>query len=108
MQTYGRLRPDDPRTGKALKTIGETVRDIPAHRLVAPDAVTWAEAGILGGLLFRPGCHAAGAERKCINETFIYLRGRRNGWPAVTGNICDFDFLDQLVPERGGSTQNSW
>lgn len=99
MHAFGRLKPDDPRTGKALKAIGETVRDIPAHRLVAPDAVTWAEAGVLGGLLFRLGCHAAGAERKCLNDALIYLQGRRNGWPVVTANIGDFDFLNQLVPD---------
>lgn len=40
MHAFGRLKPDDPRVGKALKAIGGTVRDIPAHRLVAPDAET--------------------------------------------------------------------
>ena len=99
MHAFGRLRPDDPRTGKSLKAIGGTVRDIPAHRVVAPDATTWGEAGILGGLLFRLGCYAAGAERKCLNDALIYLQGRRNGWPVVTRNISDFDFLNQLVPD---------
>jgi hypothetical protein len=96
---FGRLNPDDPRTGKSLKVIGRTVRNIPAHRLVAPDTPTWGEAGILGGLLFRLGCHAAGAERKCLNDALIYLQGRKGGWPVVTCNVTDFDLLNQLVPD---------
>lgn len=96
---FGRLNPDDPRTEKALRVIGRTVRNIPAHRLGEPDAVTWGEAGILGGLLFRLGCYAAGAERKCLNDALIYLQGRKNGWPVVTRNVIDFDFLNQLVPD---------
>lgn len=97
--TFGRLKPDDPGTEKSLKAIGRTVRDIPAHRLVAPDAATWGEAGILGGLVFRLGGYAAGAERKCLNDALTYLQGRRNGWPVVTRNVTDFDFLNQLVPD---------
>ncbi|MGH8291452.1 MAG: type II toxin-antitoxin system VapC family toxin [Steroidobacteraceae bacterium] len=96
---FGRLNPNDRRTEKALKVIGRTVRNIPSYRLVAPDASSWGEAGILGGLLFRLGCHPAGAERKCLNDALVYLQGRKNGWPVVTRNLRDFDFLNQLVPD---------
>lgn len=96
---FGRLKPDDSRTEKALKAIGRTIRDVPAHRLVAPDAVIWGEAGILGGLVFRLGGYEPGAERKCLNDALIYLQGRKNGWPVVTRNTTDFDFLNQLVPD---------
>lgn len=96
---FGRLNPDDSRTRKALAVIGGTVRNIPAHRLTAPDTETWAEAGILGGLLFRLGGYAAGAERKCLNDALLHLQGRKNGWPIVTRNVTDFDFLNQLVPD---------
>lgn len=96
---FGRLNPDDPRTDRPLKVIGRTVRNIPIYRLVAPDAATWGAAGILGGLLFRLGCHPAGAERKCLNDALLYLQGRKSGWPVVTRNVKDFDFLHQLVPD---------
>jgi hypothetical protein len=35
-------------------------------------------------------------------DTTVYidtLQGRKLGWPVVTGNIADFDFLNQLVPD---------
>jgi len=77
----------------------QTVRDIPSHRLTAPDADTWGAAGILGGILFRLGSYSAGAERKCLNDGLAFLQARKLGWPLVTGNIADFDFLNQLVPD---------
>jgi predicted nucleic acid-binding protein len=96
---FGRLSPADPRTASALKIIGQTIRDIPAHRLVAPDTETWGTAGVLAGILFRLGSYAAGAERKCLNDALVFLQGRKLGWPILTGNIADFDFLNQLVPD---------
>jgi hypothetical protein len=96
---FGRLRPMDTRTASALKVIGQTIRDVPIHRLVAPDTETWGAAGILAGILFRLGSYAAGAERKCLNDALVFLQGRKLGWPILTGNIVDFDFLNQLVPD---------
>jgi len=96
---FGRLNPDDPRTQRSLELISRTVRDVPSHRLVAPDTATWGAAGILGGLLFRLGCYAAGAERRCVNDALIFLQGRSNGWLVVTRNVSDFEFLNQLVPD---------
>jgi hypothetical protein len=96
---FGRLSPADLRTAGALKVIGQTFRDIPVHRLAAPDTETWGAAGILAGILFRLGSYAAGAERKCLNDALVFLQGRKMGWPILTGNIADFDFLNQLVPD---------
>jgi len=96
---FGRLRPLDPRTSSALKVMRNTIRDIPAHRIVAPDTETWGTAGVLAGILFRLGSYAAGAERKCLNDALVFLQGRNLGWPILTGNIADFDFLNQLVPD---------
>lgn len=96
---FGRLSPKDPRTDNVLKAIGRSIRDIPRHRLAAPDANLWGVAGILAGLLFRLGSHAAGAEQRCLNDALIYLQGRKQGWPIVTGNVADFDLLNQLVPD---------
>jgi hypothetical protein len=77
----------------------QTIREIPTHRLVAPDTDTWGTAGILAGILFRLGTYAAGAEHKCLNDALIYLQGRKFGWPVLSANIVDFDFLNQLVPD---------
>jgi hypothetical protein len=99
MHAFGPLNPIDPRTASALKVIRETIRDIPGHRLVAPDTETWGTARVLAGILFRLGSYAPGAERKCLNDALVFLQGRKFGWPIVTGNIADFDFLNQLVPD---------
>lgn len=96
---FGRLNPADSRTDYALKTIRQTVLDIPAYRLAAPDEENWGAAGILAGILFRLGNYAAGAERKCLNDALIYLQARKFGLPVVTGNLKDFDFLNQLIPD---------
>jgi predicted nucleic acid-binding protein len=96
---FGRLTPTDPRTGRSLKAIGQTIRDIPAHRLIEPDGAIWGAAGILAGMLFRLGSYPVGTERRCLNDALVYLQGRKLGWPVVTGNINDFDFLNQLVPD---------
>jgi hypothetical protein len=96
---FARLSPADPRTEGSLKAIGQTIRDIPSHRLNAPDDEMWGTSGILAGMLFRLGSYPAGAERKCLNDALVYLQGRKLGWPVVTGNITDFDFLNQLVPD---------
>jgi predicted nucleic acid-binding protein len=96
---FGRLDPQDKRTNAALKAIRHTIEDIPAHRLSAPDVAVWGAAGILAGLLFRLGSFAPGAEYVCLNDALIYLHARKLGIPVLTGNLRDFDVLQQLVPD---------
>jgi hypothetical protein len=93
------LNPTDARTPGALKALRQTTRDIPAHRLSAPDVELWGIAGILAGILFRLGSFARGAERKCLNDALVYLQARKLGISVLTGNIRDFDMLNQLVPD---------
>ena len=64
---------------------------------MAPDIETWGAAGILAGILFRLGSYTAGAERKCLNDALVFLQGCKLDWPILTGNVVDFDFLNQLV-----------
>ncbi len=96
---FGRLDPSDSRTAAALAAIAETVRDIPSHRVPVPDAETWGAAGILAGVLFRLGSFPSGAERRCLGDALIYLQARKLGCAVVTGNLKDFDYLNQLVPD---------
>src|SRR5207302_8148277 len=46
----------------------DLIRDIPSHRLIAPDTDMWGTGGILGGILFRLGSYPAGAQGKCLND----------------------------------------
>jgi len=97
---FGRLDPANPSTRGVLQTVREVIEDIPRHRLQAPDSATWGEAGMLAGELFRLSGAAKGAghERKYLNDALIYLQARGIGASVVTGNVADFDFLNQLVP----------
>ena len=89
---FGRLSPSDPRTDAALKVIGQSIRAIPAHRLVAPDAATWGTAGILAGILFRLGSHAVGAEQRSLNDALVYLQGASSvcQWSPATSRTSIF------------------
>jgi hypothetical protein len=96
-----RVWPTEPdrSTQRTLSGIGETIREIPAHRRVEPDVEMWGTGGMLAGMLFRLGSYSAGTARNCLNDSLVYLQARQLGWPVVTGNITDFDFLNQLVPD---------
>jgi hypothetical protein len=98
---FGRLDPTHASTKGVLKAVQETIEDIPEHRLHAPDATIWGEAGMLAGELFRlsEASKGKGMERKYLNDALIYLQARALGANVLTGNIADFDLLNQLVPE---------
>ncbi|WP_149763827.1 type II toxin-antitoxin system VapC family toxin [Neomesorhizobium albiziae] len=97
---FGRLDPTHASTKSVLEIIRQTIDDIPAHRLHAPDATTWGQAGIVAGLLFRLSKLAKGEghERRLVNDTLIFLQARRLGASVLTGNIRDFDYLSQIIP----------
>jgi hypothetical protein len=50
-------------------------------------------------MLFQLGAFPAGAERKCLNDAMIYLHMRKLSCPILIGNLKDFDYLNQLVPD---------
>lgn len=97
---FGRLDPANPSTKAALHTVRDIIETIPEHRLHAPDTITWSNAGMLAGEFVR--LHAipkgAGQERKALNDALIYLQARSLGASVLTGNVADFDYLNQLVP----------
>jgi hypothetical protein len=97
---FGRLDPAHPTTKSVLKAVGETIEDIPAHRLHSPDASVWGQAGIVAGLLFRLSGlpKGEGHERRFLNDALIFHQAGLLGAAVLTGNIRDFDILGQLVP----------
>lgn len=96
---FGRLDPAHPSTSGVLQTIRGVIEDIPGHRLHAPKTAMWGEAGMLAGELFRlsGAPKGAGHERKYLNDALIFLQARDIGASVLTGNVGDFDFLNQLV-----------
>lgn len=98
--TFGRLDPAHKMTKTVLDVVQETIEDIPAHRLHAPDATAWGRAGVVAGLMFRLSHlpRGEGHERRFINDALIHHQAGLLGATVLTGNIRDFDYLNQLVP----------
>ncbi|MER8575772.1 hypothetical protein NKG99_32205 [Mesorhizobium sp. M1409] len=97
---FGRLDPAHPTTKSVLGAVADTIEDIPAHRLHAPDATAWGRAGMLAGLLFRLSHlpKGNGHERRFLNDALIFHQAGMLGATVLTGNVGDFDYLSQLVP----------
>ncbi|MEI9425939.1 hypothetical protein O7A70_33165 [Mesorhizobium sp. Cs1299R1N1] len=97
---FGRLDPAHATTKSVLKAVEDTIEDIPGHRLHAPDVTAWGRAGMLAGLLFRLSHLPAGQghERRFLNDALIFHQAGLLGAAVLTGNIRDFDYLNQLVP----------
>jgi predicted nucleic acid-binding protein len=96
---FGRLVPDHPRTAEVLDGIGRTIALMRPHRLREPSQSAWGTAGILAGLAFRLGGYQAGQERRLLNDALVFLQALEHGQVVLTGNIGDFDILNQLLPE---------
>ncbi|MER9362907.1 hypothetical protein [Mesorhizobium sp. M0500] len=97
---FGRLDPAHPTTKLVLKVVAGTIEDIPVHRLHAPDATAWGRAGMLAGLLFRLSRlpKGEGHGRRFLNDALIFHQAGLLGATVLTGNVGDFDYLNQLVP----------
>ncbi|ATN36784.1 hypothetical protein ACO34A_23670 (plasmid) [Rhizobium sp. ACO-34A] len=100
IHVFGRLDPTHAATKSVLKTVRETIDDIPAHRLHAPDPEGWGSAGVLAGLLVRLTNMPKneGHERRFLNDALILLQAQALGASVLTANIKDFDYLTQLMP----------
>lgn len=48
---------------------------------------------------FAWGGYQPGKERKLLNDALIFLQAYENGQAVLSGNIRDFDFFNQLLPE---------
>jgi hypothetical protein len=96
---FGRLAPSHPQTSATLDSITRTISGMRPHRIHEPSQSAWGTAGILAGLAFRLGAYQAGQERKLLNDALVFVQGLENGQTVLTGNIGDFDILNQLVPD---------
>jgi predicted nucleic acid-binding protein len=97
---FGRLDPRHPNTKSVLKILRDVISDVPAHRLYAADSDAWAAAGMLAGALSRhTGLGVGqGRERRFLNDALLFLQARKLGCAVLSGNIRDFDLLNQLMP----------
>ncbi len=74
---------------------------IPDHRLLTPDADTWAAAGILAGTLARTQRYQREQGRKMLNDALVFLVAARRGIPVLTENRKDHDLLRQVAGHGG-------
>ena len=105
---FGRLDPVNPGTQAALDKCRDTIAIIRPHRLSEPSLSAWGAAGILAGLAFRLGNYAKGRERTLLNDALVFLQSIEARQAVLTGNIRDFDFLNQLVPNGRVIFYRSW
>ena len=95
--SFGARIPINSREKKAFNELRDAIEDIPEHNILCPDAMTWAEAGVLAGLLSRvKGQNAATQEN--LMDSIIFMQAASNGIGIVTANLSDFDLLNQLSP----------
>lgn len=96
---FGALDPRHPKTASVLRPLAETIDDIPAHRLNSPSARSFAEAGMLAGLVTR----LTGQPRtiSLLNDALLFLQAAETGCDLLTRNARDFDWFDQLLPGTG-------
>jgi predicted nucleic acid-binding protein len=95
----GLLDPRHTGTAKAMEEILALLDIRPNARTITPDAATWAEAGVLAGLITRLQQHGPADRRRTLNDALIYLSAARAGLTVLTRNVADFDLLQQLHPQ---------
>ncbi|MER9580961.1 DNA-binding protein [Mesorhizobium sp. M0276] len=98
MHTVGVLDPKHPGTAKAIKQIATTIRDMPPHRVFAPDPDVLGRAALLSGMLCRLQGYKDDSRLRALQDCVLFLQAQKLGFSILTGNIIDFDYLLQLIP----------
>lgn len=75
------------------------IASVPSTRLLTPDAATWAEAGLLAGMLARTQGLPRQSRREALHDALILLTATRAGLAVLTANRDEFVLLQQLAPE---------
>jgi predicted nucleic acid-binding protein len=92
-------KPGQPNWPALRDHYAELFADIPASRLVTPDAQVWVDAGVIAGIIARTQGFQPNQRKECLNDALIFLAGAKAGLPVLTANRDDFDFIQQIAPE---------
>ncbi|MCE2564784.1 hypothetical protein [Komagataeibacter sp. FNDCF1] len=109
----GILDPTHPATPHNRKVVLDMLDTIDRTDIVAPSAETWAEAGMIAGILARTqhlakpkstltsaeACCQEGLRRKLINDTLLFLNAREQNAILVSMNRRDMDLLLRFRPD---------
>jgi hypothetical protein len=98
MHTVGVLNPGDPRTPGVIAQIRALIRSMPRHRICVPDVDVLARAALLAGIVCRLQGYAADHKLRTLQDCVLVLQAQKLGLTLLSGNIADFDILQQLLP----------
>lgn len=98
MHTVGVLDPKHSGTAKAIKQIATTIKNMPPHRIFAPDPDILGRAALLSGMLCRLQGYKDDSRLRALQDCVLFLQAQKLGFTVLTRNISDFDYLLQLVP----------
>lgn len=98
MHTVGVLDPNHPGTPTAVKQIAITIKNMPSHRVFAPDPDVLGRAALLSGMLCRLQGYKSDARLRALHDCVLFLQAQKLGFTVLTGNIRDFDYLLQMIP----------
>lgn len=96
---FGRLDPEDARTGRSLHHLRFVLDQAPAHRVVTASPADHTLAGVLAGTLARTQGLTQEARRKLLLDCVIFASARRHGLTVLTANHSDFALLAMLLPD---------
>lgn len=91
--------PARPGWAETQNHYAELFADIPASRLITPDAQVWTDAGVIAGTLARTQRFQPSQRKECLNDALIFLSAAKVGVPVLTANRDEFDLIQQLAPE---------
>lgn len=94
----GKYAPEASDWQRVADHYADLFASIPANRLLVPDAETWADAGMVAGILARTQGFRKQRSKELLNDAVIYLCAAKNGLPVLTDNRADFDLLQQSAP----------
>jgi hypothetical protein len=96
--TVGILDPRHQRTRSTLEPILDTLRHIPAQRIIAPSDEIWLEGALLAGILARTQGIAKEDRRKFLSDALMFLMAADANAVLISRNAHDFDLLLQMKP----------
>ncbi|TCU14742.1 hypothetical protein [Rhizobium sullae] len=73
MHTVGVLDPEHPGTRTAVRQIRTMIREMPAHRIFAPDADILGRAALLSGMLCRLQGYQRDARLRALHDCVLFL-----------------------------------
>lgn len=94
-----RLDAADPRSAAARRAIWQIVEEISGERILAPDGMAWALAGVLSGRLAALLSTTRDELPRLFNDCLIHATASRNGLTLLTRNHRHFDLLRRLWPQ---------